>query len=130
MKLWFIEAETAIKIKLSSVLEQFIQRHSQGERVVDYDNDEFFKDTAEEKALSTQFLQMQKNQLINLQEHSERYCNTLPVSSFHSATYDINFIKSYLCQFLLKNDKLNQQLSKKLVSLFPSSLVMCSYLIL
>ena len=34
------------------------------------------------------------------------------------------------CQFLLTNDQLNQQLSKKLISLFPSSLVMCSYLIL
>ena len=34
------------------------------------------------------------------------------------------------CQFLLTNDKLNHQLSEKLKSLFPSSLVMCSYLIL
>ena len=79
MKLRFIEVETAIKIKLSSILEQLNQRHSQQERVIDYDNNEYFNDTMEEKELSTQFLQMQKNQKIDLQEHFERYCNTLPV---------------------------------------------------
>ena len=39
---------------------------------------------------------MQKNQLIELQEHLERYCNVLPVFGFNSAKYDINLIKSYL----------------------------------
>ena len=33
----------------------------------------------EEKHLSTQFQQMQNNQLIDLQEQFERYCNVLPV---------------------------------------------------
>ena len=67
MKLRFIEKETAIKIKLSSILEQLNQRHSRRKRVIDYDNDEYLNDTAEENELSTQFLQMQKNQLIDLQ---------------------------------------------------------------
>ena len=49
MKLKFIEVETANKIKLSSILEQLNQRHSQRERVIDYDNDEYFNDSAEEK---------------------------------------------------------------------------------
>ena len=39
-KFKFIEVETAIKIKLSSILEQLNQRHSQYERVIDYDNEE------------------------------------------------------------------------------------------
>ena len=69
MKLRFIEVETAIKIKLSSILEQLNQRHSQRERVIHFDDDEYFNHTAEEKELSTQFLQMQKNQLIDLQEN-------------------------------------------------------------
>ena len=56
MKLRFFEVKTAIKIKLSSILEQLNKRHSQRERVVDYDNDEYLNDTAEEKELSTQFL--------------------------------------------------------------------------
>ena len=51
--------------------------------------------------MSTQCLQIQKNQLIDLQEHFERYCNTLPVFDFNSAKYDINFIKSYLLPILV-----------------------------
>ena len=101
MKSRFIEVDTAIKIKLSSILEQLNQRHSQREQVIDYDNDEYFNDTVEEKELSTQFLQMQKNQLIDLQEHFERYYNTLPVFGFNSAKYDINLITSYLLPILL-----------------------------
>ena len=130
LKIKFIEVETAIRNKLCSILGQLKQRHSQSERVNDCDDDEYFNDTAEEKELSTQFLQMQRNLLIDLQEHFERYRNMLPVFGFNSANYDINLIKSYLYQFLLMNNKLNQQLSKKLISFFPSSLVMCSYLIL
>ena len=60
MKLRFFEVETAVKIKLSSILEQLNQRHSQREGVIDFDDDECFNDTAEEKEWSTQFLQMQK----------------------------------------------------------------------
>ena len=86
MKLMFIEVDTVIKIELSSILEQLNQRQYQRERVIDYDNEEYFNETAEEKELSTQFLQMQKNQLIDLQENFERYCNTLPVFGFNSAS--------------------------------------------
>ena len=93
MKLGFIEVETAIKNKLCSNLQQLNQRHSQRERVIDYDNNEYFNDPAEEKELSTQFLQMQKNQLTDLQQHFQRYSNTLPVFGFNSAKYDINLIK-------------------------------------
>ena len=55
----------------------------------------------EEKHLSTQFQQMQKNQLIDLQEQFERYCNALPVFGFNSAKYDINSINSYLLPILV-----------------------------
>ena len=113
MKLRFIEAETAIKIKLSSILQQLNQRHSQRERVIDYDNDEYFNDTAEEKELSTQFLQMQKNHLIDLQEHFERYCNTLPVFDFNSAKYDINLIKSYLLPIFVNERQIEPTVIKK-----------------
>ena len=53
MKLKFIEVETAIKNKLSSALEQLNQRHSQREWVIDFDDDEFSNDTAEEKDRTT-----------------------------------------------------------------------------
>ena len=113
LKLRFIEVETAIKIKLSSILQQLNQRHSQRERVIDYDNDEYFNDTAEEKELSTQFLQMKKNHLIDLQEHFERYCNTLPVFGFDSAKYDINLIKSYLLPILVNERQIEPTVIKK-----------------
>ena len=113
MKLRFIAVETAIKIKLSSILQQINQRHSQRERVIDYDNDECFNDTAEGKELSTQFLQMQKNHLIDLQEQFERYCNTLPVFSFNSAKYDLNLIKSYLLPILVNERQIEPTFIKK-----------------
>ena len=112
-KLSFIEVETAIKIKLSSALEQINQRPSQRERVIDYDNNEYFNDTAEEKELSTQFLQKQKNHLIDLQEHFQRYCNTLPVFGFNSTKYDINLIKSYLLPFLVNEQQIEPAFIKK-----------------
>ena len=111
LKLRFIEVETAIKIKLSSILQQLNQRHSQRERVIDYDNDEYFNDTAEKKELCTQFLQMQKSQLIDLR--FERYCNTLPVFGFNSAKYDTNLIKSSLLPFLVDEQQIEPAVIKK-----------------
>ena len=113
MKVKFFEIETAIKIKLSGILEQLNQRHSQRERVINYCNDEYFNDTAEEKELSTQFLQMQKNHLIDLQEHFERFCNTLPVFGFNSAKYDINLLKSYLLPILVNEQQFEPAVIEK-----------------
>ena len=118
LKIKFIEVETAIKIKLYSVLEQPNQRHGQRERererIIDFDDDdEFFNDTAEEEELSTQFLQMQKNQLNNLKEHFERYCNTLPIFGFSSAKYDINLIESYLLPNIVKKRQIEPTVIKK-----------------
>ena len=129
MKLMFIEVETTIKIKLSSILEQLNQRHSRRERVIDYDNDEYFNDAAEENEMSTQFLQMQKNQITDLQEHFERYCNTLPVFGFNSAKYDMNLIKSYLLPVLVNERQIEPTLLEKANQFVFFKLVMCSYLI-
>ena len=71
MKLNFFEVETAIKIKLCAILEQLNQRRNQAVRVSNFVDDCVVEE--EEKDLFTQFLQMQKNQIIELQEHFERY---------------------------------------------------------
>ena len=42
----------------------------------------------------TEFLQIQKEQLIDLQEHLERYCNVLPVFGSNSAKYDLKSKKN------------------------------------
>ena len=65
------------------------------------------------KDLSTQFLQMQKNQLIDLQEHFERYCNVLPVFGFSNAKYDVNLIKSCLLPILVNERDVEPTVMKK-----------------
>ena len=89
MKLLFLDIETKMKIMLGMILEKLTQRHNRREQA-DLD------DCDNEICASSQFLQIQKNQLIDLQECLEHYCNVLPVFGFNSAKYDLNLIKSYL----------------------------------
>ena len=96
MKLNFIETQTAIKIKLCAILEQLEERRNGVSNFVD---DCIVEEKEED--FSTQFLQRQKNQLIGIQEHFERYCNVFPVFGFNSAKYDINLMKSYLLLILV-----------------------------
>ena len=80
-------------------------------------------DHDKEICASTQFLQILKNQIIDLQESLERYCNVLPVVGFNGAKYDLNLIKSYLLPILVNErdieptviKKTNQFISFKLV---------------
>ena len=112
MKLKFLEIETAIKSKLSRALETLNERRCRNQRDSEFE-DHCFEDDNEEKDASTQFLQMQKNQLIELQEHLERYCNVLPVFGFNSAKYDINLIKSYLLPILINERNMEPTVMKK-----------------
>ena len=59
-----------MKIKLCQFLQQLNQRHNRAETVMDFVDDCIFD--SEEQDLSSHFLQMLKNQLIDLQEHFER----------------------------------------------------------
>ena len=90
----FFDIETTIKIKLGSILEKLTQRHNRREQA-DLD------DCDDETCTSTQFLLIRKKQLIDLQEHLERYCNVLRVFGFNSAEYDLNLTKSYLLPILV-----------------------------
>ena len=112
MELKFLEIETANKSKLSRTLESLNERRCRNQRVFDFE-DHSFEDDNEEKDASTQFLQMQKNQLIELQEHLERYCNVLPVFGFNSAKYDINLIKSYLLTILINERNMEPTVIRK-----------------
>ena len=111
-KLKFLEIETAIKSKLTRTLESLNERRCRKQRVFDFE-DHCFEDDNEEKDASTQFLQMQKNQLIELQQHLERYCNVLRVFGFNSAKYDINLIKSYLIPILINEKNIEPIVIKK-----------------
>ena len=90
---------------------QLNQKRNRAEKVSNFVDDCFVEE--EEKDLSTQILQMQKNQLIDLQEHFERYCYVLLVFGFKSAKYDINLIQSYLLPLLVKERDIEPTAVKK-----------------
>ena len=106
MKNLFLDIETTIKVKLGSILEKLTQRHSRREKA-DLD------DCVNETCASTQFLQIQKSQLFDLQESLERYCNVLPVFGFNSAKYDLNLIKTYLLPILINERDIEPTVIKK-----------------
>ena len=54
-----------------------------------------------------------KNQLIDLQESLERYCNVLPVFCFNGAKYDINLIILYLLPILINERDIEPTVIKK-----------------
>ena len=112
MKVKFFVVERAIKTKLCAILELLNQRRNraQTESVSNVVDDCI---VVEEKDLSTQFLQLQKNQIFDLQEHFERYSSTLPVFGFNSAKYDINLIKSYLLPILVNERQIEPTVIKK-----------------
>ena len=112
MKLKFLEIETAIKSKLSRTLESLNERRCRNQRGFEFE-DHCFEDDNEEKDASTQFLQMQKKQMIELQEHLEHYCNVLPVFGFNSAKYDINLIKSCLLPILINGRNMEPTVIEK-----------------
>ena len=106
LKNLFFDIETTIKIKLGSILEKLTQRHNRREQA-DLD------DCDDETCTSTQFLQIRKKPLIDLQEHLERYCSGLPVFGFNSAKYDLNLIKSYLLPILVNERRFEPTVIKK-----------------
>ena len=65
------------------------------------------------KLASPQFLLTQKNKLIELQLHFERYVNTFPVFGFNSAKYDLNLIKAYLIPLLVNEREIEPTVIKK-----------------
>ena len=83
MRTKFHNFEVAINERMKKIFDQLNER---GKR---YSNNKFeYEDEciedSEEADLSTQFLRIQKNQLIGLKQHLERYVNTLPVFGFTS----------------------------------------------
>ena len=106
MKNLFLDVKTTIKVKLGSIWQKLTQRHNRWEQadLIDCDN---------ETCASTQFLQIQKNKLIDLQESLERYCNVLLVFGFNSAKYDFNLINSYSLPILINERDIELIVIKK-----------------
>ena len=79
--------------------------------IFDYE-DECVED-GDEVDMSTQFLRIQKNQLIDLKQHLERFVYTLPVFGFNSGRHDLNLIKSYLIPYLICDKEIEATVIKK-----------------
>ena len=72
MQTSLLEIETAMKSKLSHLMEMLNERRSRREATFTFEDECCEADESEGKDVSTQFLHMQKQQLIQLQEHFER----------------------------------------------------------
>ena len=106
MKKLIIDIKATIKIKLGSILEKLTQRHNQREqaKLDACDN---------ETCTSTQFLEIQKKQLVDLQERLKSYCNVLLIFGFNSAIFDLNLIKSSLLPVRVNERNIEPTVIKK-----------------
>ena len=122
MKKLFFDINTTKKIKLGSILEKLFQCHNREEQpdLDDCDN---------ETCIFTQFLRIQKKQLVDLQDNLEQYCNDIPVFGFNSAKYDFNLIvdqRAFCYPFSLTGVTLNLILSKERTCLSRANSVIFS----
>ena len=60
-------------------------------------------DCDNEICASTNFLQIEKPQSMDLQKILELHCNVLPVFGFNSAKYDLNLNKSHVLPILVND---------------------------
>ena len=106
----FSSIEAVIRARVNAIGENLIKRKDQNASTFECEDERTEDDEAD---MSTQFLQMQKNQLLDLQQHFERYVNTLPVFGFNSGKYDLNLIKSYLLPYLIHERDIQPTVIKK-----------------
>ena len=109
MKLQFLDIETSFKSRLNAIFAVLNERRGPRETVLDFE-DECLK---MKKTFLLSSCKCKKNQLLDLQEHLERYCNVLPVSGVNSSEYDLNLIKRYLLPLLVNERELEPTVIKK-----------------
>ncbi|XP_075263345.1 uncharacterized protein LOC142354893, partial [Convolutriloba macropyga] len=111
MQTKFASIQEIIESRVKAIFEKLNERKGRTNPAFDFE-DECIEEE-EEADMSTQFLQMQKNQLLDLQQHFELYINTLPVFGFNSGKYDLNLIKSYLLPYLIHERDIQPTVIKK-----------------
>ena len=126
MRSKFVEIENNIKKRLHTIFSILNERANFNKIEAREYEDEFIEDEGETDA-STHFLRIQKNQLIDLMQHLERYTNTLSVFGFNSGRYDINRFRSYLILKFINEKEIEPSVIKKANDLFPSKLEMFSF---
>ena len=126
MRTKFQDIEVAVIKRMKKVFDQLNKRGK------NYSSNKFeYKDecieNSEEADMSRQFLRIQKNQLIDLKQHLERYVKTLPVFGLNSGRYDLNLIKSYLIHYLIRDKEQETSVIKKSNDIYLSSLDMYNF---
>ena len=116
MSLNYHESGSTIKRKLERVMSVINKRkktmsssseqHAESLCETDNDNDE-------EVTASTQFLHTHKTRLIELQEHFERYVNTLPFFGFNSSNGDLNLINAYFVPLQVDEKRIKPTIIEK-----------------
>ena len=107
----FASIQEIINSRAKAIFEKLIERKVHKTPAFDFE-DECFEEE-EEAHMPTQFLQMQKNQLLDLQQHFERYIKTLPVFGFNCGQYDLNLTKSYLLPYFIHERDIQPTVIKK-----------------
>ena len=120
-------SKTKMKTKLASVQDtinsrvntMFKKLNKRKSRTTAFELEDECIEEEEEADMITQFLQMKTNQFLDLQQHFERYINSLPVFGFNNGKYDLisSSPTSYLISFMM--GIFNLQLSKRPIILFP-----------
>ena len=117
MKLNFLEAENSVNSKLNQNFSALNQRRCRMEAVLEFEDEcseeEEEEEKEEEEHGCRQFLQTQKYQLMDLQDHLGINCNVVPVFGFNSAKYDNNFIRIYLLPLLVNERGIEPRVIKK-----------------
>ena len=89
MRKKFQDIETALNERMKKIFDQ-LSEHGKNYLSKKIENEDECIEDSEEADMSTQFLRIQKNQLIDLKQHLERYAVTLMVFGFNSGGYDLN----------------------------------------
>ena len=112
MRSKFLEIEINFKKRLHTICSILNERCNFNKSEAREYKDECILDDKETDG-STHFLRIQKNHLIGLRQHLERYTNTLPVFEFNSGRSDINLIESYLIPYLINKKAIEPSVIKK-----------------
>ena len=111
MKTKFASIQEIINSRVQAIFEKLNERKGHTPPAFDFENEVIEEE--EEADMSIQFLQTQKNHFLDLQQHFDRYINTLAVFGFNSGKYDLNLTKSYLLLYLIHERDIQPTVIKK-----------------
>ena len=89
MRTKFNDIEVAVNERIKKIFDQ-LNKCGKNYSSYQFEYEDECTEGSEEADMSTQLLQNQKNELIDLKQHLERYVNILPVFGLNSGRYDLN----------------------------------------